>query len=104
MSAVASITTPYIAIQAAAERSGFSVITLRRYIRDGRLPAVKIGGKVFVTEANLDASIAPHVIVPKTEDLKAWAERMAAAAPPLRPEQRDLIVSTFASALGGASR
>jgi hypothetical protein len=92
------------AVQAAAERSGYSVITMRRYIRDGRLPAFKIGGRIYITEVDLEAAFAPRPVVPKTEDLKCWAERMAASAPPLRPEQHDLIVSAFAAALGGVSR
>lgn len=89
-------------LNAAAECSGRSVITLRRYIRTGRLPAVKDGRKVYVTRTDLDAAVAPIPVVASDNDLKNWARRMAAAAPPFRPEQRDIIVSTFTSALGGA--
>lgn len=89
-------------LDAAHEYSGRSVITLRRYIRTGRLPAVKDGRKVYVTKADLEAAITPVPVVASDSDLKNWARRMAAAAPPFRPEQRDIIVATFTSALGGA--
>ncbi|MCO4253881.1 MULTISPECIES: helix-turn-helix domain-containing protein [Micrococcaceae] len=87
---------------AAAVCSGRSVITLRRYIKAGRLPAVKDGRKIYVTRPDLDAAVTPIPIVASDSDLKSWARRMAAAAPPFRPEQRDIIVSTFTTALGRA--
>ncbi|POH73471.1 helix-turn-helix domain-containing protein [Arthrobacter glacialis] len=104
MGTITSIAAPYVGVQDAAERTGLSVVTLRRYIRDGRLPAVKMRGRVFVTEADLDAAVEPRIIVPKTESLQDWAKRMAADAPPFRPEQVDLIMSAFATVLGGDRR
>lgn len=92
----------HLDLDAAAECSGRSVITLRRYIRTGRLPAVKDGRKIYVTQADLEAAVTPVPVVASDSDLKAWARRMAAAAPPFRPEQRNIIVSTFTSALGRA--
>jgi hypothetical protein len=89
-------------LDAAAECSGRSVITLRRYIRTGRLLAVKDGRKIYVTQADLEAAVTPIPVIASDSDLKSWARRMAAAAPPFRPEQRDVIVSTFTSALGSA--
>ncbi|WP_190243065.1 helix-turn-helix domain-containing protein [Arthrobacter globiformis] len=94
--------TTRLDLDAGAEFSGRSVITLRRYIRTGRLPAVKDGRKIYVTQADLEAAVRPVPVVASDGDLKSWARRMAAAAPPFRPEQRDLIVSTFTSALGRA--
>lgn len=86
----------------ASERSGRSIITLRRYIRAGRLPAIRDGRKLYVVPSELDAAVAPVPVVVEQSDLKAWARRMAASAPPIRPEQRDIIVSAFASALKGS--
>lgn len=87
-------------LDTAAERSGRSVITLRRYIKTGRLPAVRDGRKLYVAKEELDAAVAPVPVVVAESDLKAWARRMAAAAPPFRPEQRDVVVSAFTSTLG----
>lgn len=91
-----------IDLKVAAQRSGRSVITLRRYIKSGRLPAVRDGRKLYVYSKHLDAAVAPVTTTASNSDLKAWARRMAAAAPPFRQEQRDLIVATFTSTLRGA--
>lgn len=93
--------TTSLDLDASAAHSGRSTVTLRRYIKMGRLPAVKDGRKIYVTQTDLDAAVAPVPVAATCEDLKSWAQRMAAAAPPFRPEQRDLIVSAFSSALGG---
>jgi hypothetical protein len=83
----------------ASERCGRSVITLRRYIQSGRLPAVREGRKLYVNPDELDAAVAPIRVVLQDSELTKWARRMAEAAPPIRPEQRDIIVSAFSSAL-----
>lgn len=89
-------------LDAAVGRSGRSKVTLRRYIKTGRLPAVKDGRKIYVATKDLDEAVAPTPVVSPDADLKSWAQRMAASAPPFRPEQRDIIVSAFTSTLGGA--
>jgi hypothetical protein len=92
----------YIDLPAAVEQSGYGLSTLRRHINAGHIPAVKIKGRVYVKLEDLDAFVAPQPMITADATLKDWAERMAAKAPAFRPEQRDVIVSAFASALGGA--
>lgn len=78
----------------------------------------KFAGTVTASQAGTDdqlvgttsgspARISPHPLRrwtgsqagPTEEGLRAWAERVAAGAPPLRPEQRKVIISAFSSAL-----
>ncbi|TFC32900.1 DNA-binding protein [Cryobacterium sp. MDB1-18-2] len=92
----------YIDLPAAVEQSGYGFSTLRRHIKAGHIPAVKIKGRVYVTPEDLDAFVAPEPMITADATLKDWAERMAAKAPAFRPEQRDVIVSAFTSALAGA--
>lgn len=92
----------YLDLGAAAERSGRSTVTLRRYIKTGRLPAVKDGRKIYVTEADLDSAVMPIPIVASDVDLKSWAQRLAATAPPFRQDQLDIIISAFTSSSRGA--
>lgn len=89
-------------LKAAAKRSGRSVITLRRYIKVGRLPAVKDGPKIYVTATDLDTAVAPIPMAASDRDLKRWAHNAAASAPPFRAEQRAILVTTFTSSLGDA--
>jgi len=91
-----------IDLPAAVKRCGHSLSTLRRHIKVGHLPAVKIKGRVYVTPEDLDAFVAPEPMVIVDATLKDWAKRMAAKAPAFRPEQRDIILSAFTSALRGA--
>ncbi|MGO1225829.1 helix-turn-helix domain-containing protein [Brachybacterium paraconglomeratum] len=72
--------------------------TLRRYIADGRLPAVKIGGRVKVLRTDLDALAVPRR-ESTFEDVVSAVERVVAEAPPLTPEQRERL----AVVLGGTS-
>ncbi|MEV6660628.1 helix-turn-helix domain-containing protein [Nocardia fluminea] len=54
--------TPPLSLAEAATRTGVSVYTLRRWIRAGRLPAVRIGPRMIrVTVADLDALTRPVV-------------------------------------------
>lgn len=72
--------------------------TLRRYIDDGRLPAVKIGSRVKVLRADLDGLAIP---CRKTtfEDVERAVQRIVASAPPLTNEQ----VRKLSTLVGGAS-
>ncbi|WP_101469313.1 helix-turn-helix domain-containing protein [Nocardia fluminea] len=54
--------TPRLSLVQAAARYGVSVDTLRRHIRAGRLPAVRIGPRLIrVAIADLDALALPVV-------------------------------------------
>lgn len=92
----------FIDLPAASERVECGLSTLRRHIKAGHIPAVKIKGRVYVRPEDLDAFIIPQPMIVADATLKDWAKRMAAKAPVFRPDQRDVIVSAFTSALGGA--
>jgi hypothetical protein len=92
----------YIDLATAIGPRNLGMSTLRHHIKVGNVPAVKIRGKVYVRPEDLDAFLAPTPFLVSDGSLKDWAERMAAKAPAFRPEQRDVIVSAFTSALGGA--
>lgn len=72
--------------------------TLRRYIAQGKLPAVKVGGRIKALRSDLDA-----LAVPKRrsafEEVETSAERLAASAPPLSDAQ----VRRLSTIFGGAS-
>lgn len=44
-------------LEEAARYIGVSTRTLRQYVKDGRLPAQKIGGLVYVWDGNLSAFV-----------------------------------------------
>jgi len=90
-----------IDLPAAVERSGYGLSTLRRHITAGHIAAVKIKGRVFVRPTDLDDFVAPQPVRVTDATLHDWAVRMADKAPAFRPEQRNVIVSAFASALKG---
>ncbi len=46
-----------LSIAEAADRSGLSVRTLRRYLADGRLQAVRVGRKVMCSASAVDAAV-----------------------------------------------
>lgn len=72
--------------------------TLRKYIAEDRLPAVKIGSRVKVLRADLDA-LRVRKRSATFEDGDAAVDRIVATAPPLTDEQ----VRRLASQLGSAS-
>jgi hypothetical protein len=96
-----ALPTEYLDLPAAVERSEYGLSTIRRHIKAGSIPAVKIKGRIYIKPTDLDAFVAPEPVVIPDDTLKAWAERMASKAPAFRPEQRDIILSAFASTLGG---
>ncbi|PDQ35524.1 MAG: hypothetical protein B5766_05515 [Candidatus Lumbricidophila eiseniae] len=93
-----------LTLKEAAELHRISLATLNRHIANGSLPAFKFHGRNHVTRGDLEAAFGPVPVFPSSsgptdEGLRTWAERVAASAPPLRPEQRDIIVSAFSAAL-----
>lgn len=51
-----------VPLSVAAPRAGVAVSTLRRWIREGRLPAVRVGAKAIrVSVADVDALTRPVV-------------------------------------------
>lgn len=92
----------YFDLATAVKQRNVGLSTLRHHIKVGHIPAVKIRGKVYIKPEDLDVFLSPTPILIADSTLKDWAERMAARAPAIRPEQRDIIVSAFRAALAGA--
>lgn len=84
--------------------TGKSRPTLHRRILDGTLPSVMVRGEHRVAKGDLDAIFGPVPVLgihgtPKDESLRLWAKRIARNAPPLRPEQRDVVLAALSDAL-----
>lgn len=90
-------TLPGMTIREISERYGHSEPTLRRYVANGKLKAVRFGGRLYFDEDEVREALAPVPARPSDDYLREWAQKQAAAAPPFRPEQRDIIVSAFSS-------
>lgn len=87
----------YISLTEAVQLGYGAYQTLRRYIADGRLPAVKVGGRVKVLRTDLDALAVP-TRASGFESIESAVERIVASAPPLSDEQ----VRRLRTLLGGA--
>lgn len=90
----------YLNLSDAVELGYGGYQTLRRYIADGQLPAVKIGGRVKVLRADLDALAVPKQPV-SFETVEAAVERIVASAPPLTDAQCRRLAALFS---GGGAR
>lgn len=98
MSSTPLVQPIYLTLQQAAAEGYAAYSTLRKYITDGRLPAVKVGSRVKVLRADLEA-LAVAVRPATFEEIEAAAERLAASAPPLNDAQ----VRRLSTIFGGAS-
>lgn len=98
MSSTPHIQPIYLTLQQAAAEGYAAYSTLRKYITDGRLPAVKVGSRVKVLRADLEA-LAVAVRPATFEEIEAAAERLAASAPPLNDAQ----VRRLSTIFGGAA-
>lgn len=107
---------PLLSIEQAAERVGLSVRTLRRYLADGRLQAVRVGRRLMCTPSAVDDAVfsgasgtaARSIVDPAWEFrtvsdwMKAWESyyRMIESAQrPLAPRLRynESVVKRFGS-------
>ena len=84
--------------------AGRSRSTLARHVRAGTLPSALVRGEYRVARGDLLALFGPVPSLgihgaPQDESLRVWAQRMAKAAPPLRPEQRDVVLAALSDAL-----
>ncbi|MDN6137043.1 helix-turn-helix domain-containing protein [Corynebacterium sp.] len=98
MSSTPHVQPIYLTLQQAAAEGYAAYSTLRKYITDGRLPAVKVGPRVKVLRADLEA-LAVAVRPATFEEIEAAAERLAASAPPLNDAQ----VRRLSTIFGGAA-
>ena len=98
MSSTPHVQPIYLTLQQAAAEGYAAYSTLRKYITAGRLPAVKVGSRVKVLRADLEA-LAVAVRPATFEEIEAAAERLAASAPPLNDAQ----VRRLSTIFGGAA-
>lgn len=69
-----------------AVRHGVSVDTLRRAVKDGRLPAQRgVRGRYEVTDADVRQLLGVASHAPDTDELMAWAREMGTAMGPVSP-------------------
>lgn len=62
----------FISLQAACEIAGLGETTLRRAIKDGRLKAYRVGGRILrIKPADLEAFLTAVPVVPTTEGARA---------------------------------
>ncbi|HCG55822.1 MAG: helix-turn-helix domain-containing protein [Microbacteriaceae bacterium] len=87
---VADSVQQLVSLQSAVDLGYGAYSTLRRYIADGRLPAVKIGSRLKVRRADLDALAVSAGPVAATE-LDRAVERVLASAPALTDAQRERL-------------
>lgn len=87
----------YLSLQDAVADGYGAYQTLRKYIADGRLPAVKIGSRIKVLRSDLEMLAIPKRAM-SFEEIEAAAERIAAAAPPLSVNQVRRLRSIFGGA------
>ena len=94
MSSTPHVQPIYLTLQQAAAEGYAAYSTLRKYITDGRLPAVMVGSRVKVLRADLEA-LAVAVRPATFEEIEAAAERLAASAPPLNDAQVRRLSTIF---------
>ena len=98
MSSTRHVQPTFLTLRQAAAEGYAAYSTLRKYIADGRLPAVKVGSRVKVLRTDLDA-LAVSVRPATFEEVEAAVERLAASAPPLSDAQ----ARRLSTILGGAA-
>lgn len=91
--------THYLSLQEAATLGYGAYSTLHRWTRDGRLPSVKIGGRVKVLRRDLDALATPKQTA-SFESIEDAVQRLVASAPPLTDAQCRRLAALF----GGGAR
>jgi len=97
---VVTQTRPLLTLQEAANARRIGYSTLRKWIADGTLPAERIGRRIYVQSAHLDAMASPAIGRPRAaEEIDSAVARVVAAAPRLTAEQRERL----AVIIGGAA-
>jgi excisionase family DNA binding protein len=89
-----------LTLQEAADARRIGYSTLRKRVADGSLPAERVGRRIFVDPAHLDALADPVVGRPRAAaEIDSAVARVVAAAPRLTAEQRERL----AVIIGGAA-
>ncbi|MGV9635756.1 helix-turn-helix domain-containing protein [Nocardia rhamnosiphila] len=107
------MTNRLVSTKVAAERIGVTSASIRNWVAEGRLPAVRLGRHIKVDLADVDAlaqpRIAPEFPAPRVrpeaqpqprarEAYAKYIERVVAEAPPLTSEQVARITTLLNSA------
>ena len=76
-----------VTLRDAARHCRVSKSTIHRRVDSGELPAVRVGDHYEVEIADLDALFGPTPVIPRNphlpDDIREWAESVAATAPPM---------------------
>lgn len=92
--------THYVTLQEATRLGYGAYSTLRLWIRQGRLPAVKTGGRVKILRSDLDLFTRPvGTDSEQSDDVDQAIARIVDEAPALSPAQLDRLRGI----LGGAA-
>jgi excisionase family DNA binding protein len=92
--------TEFMSVHDIAELFHVNEFTVRRHIRNGDLPAIKVGGRVRVRRADVEAFMKPIVpaqtliIKPVTADDIARRRAIAAHLDSLRAQMKPLGMTT----------
>ncbi|WP_280269183.1 helix-turn-helix domain-containing protein [Nocardia wallacei] len=106
------MSTRLVSTQVAAERIGVTTKSIRNWVADGRLPAVRLGRVIRIDLDDLDAFARPrvepeipapqpqriNVSLPAREAFAEYIARVVAEAPPLTPDQVARITTLLNSA------
>lgn len=84
--------TRLLTLQEASELGFGAYSTLRRHIKQGRLPACKVGGRVKVRRCDLEAFAKP---IEPFNDVELAVKSLVASAPPLNDEQIHHLATIF---------
>ena len=55
---------PLLSVREASSRLGISVFTLRMWLRQGRLPHIRLGRRVLLRPDDVDAFVLEHLVAP----------------------------------------
>ena len=94
MSTTQSVSPTYLTLQQLVAEGVAAYSTLRAYVADGRLPAVRVGNRIKVLREDVDALAIPtqHTAA---RDVVSAVQRIVAEAPPLTQGQRERLAVIF---------
>lgn len=90
-----TVENPWYSLKEAANSGYPAYSTLRKYISDGRLPAVKMGRRIMVRKQDLDSLAKPMQGMKNSQAIKAAIERVVAESPSLTTEQRERLAAVL---------
>ena len=91
-------------VEQVADRLGLHVRTVRNYVRDGRLRAVRIGKQYRITQADLDALIGHPTVAAETQPVQQQRRVECSTVvhvDAVGPEEADRLANTLMAATTG---